>query len=67
MPVRRDAGLRIVRMRGFDGIGVRSCAQAGRIYSGGGDIQGFDQDWAGASEIPDETAGERDTAAFTSE
>ena len=64
MPVWRDAGLWILRVHSFDGIGVGGGAQAGRTYFAGGDIQGFDQDWAGASEISDEAAGERDAAAL---
>jgi len=43
-----------VRLRRIDGVGVSGGAQAGRVHSGGGDIQGFDQDWAGAGEISDE-------------
>ena len=50
-------------MRGFDGAGGGGGAQVGRIYSGGGDIQGFDQDWAGAREGADEAAGDADAAA----
>jgi hypothetical protein len=51
-------------MRGVDGIGIGGGAQVGRIYSGGGDIQGFDQDWADASEAADAAAGQRDATAF---
>jgi hypothetical protein len=64
LPIWWDAGLWIVRMRSFNGIGVSSGTQAGRVHSGGGDIQGFDQDWAGAGEISDEATGERDAAAI---
>src|SRR5580658_225805 len=51
-------------MRGFDGIGGSGLAQIGRIYSGGGDFQRFDQDWARASEGADAAAGERDAATI---
>jgi hypothetical protein len=57
LPVWWDAGLRVVRVRGFDGFGVGGGAQAGGIYSGWRDIQCFDQDWAGAREVSDEAAG----------
>jgi len=61
LPVWRESGLRILRMRRIHGLGCHRFAQIGRNTSRRDHFQSFHQDWPAPSEVPSKASTPRGT------